>query len=127
MFLTNSRRHGETVLRILWLIPFDRNIHIKMMPLFVGIDSTTTCCGLTSNFHVRRYRWNSLRCFMEEIKPCQECYILLPGLGRRKNKLLKHWFIRIWPFEKSVQSVRIFLLLSLSFSSLKWINLPSSL
>lgn len=102
-------------MRIVWLIPFDRNIHIKMMSLPEGMYSSTTCSRLTSNFHVRLNRWNSMSYFIEKINPCQECNILLSGIGRRKNKLLKHRFSRIWTFEKSVKSLRIFLLFSLSF------------
>lgn len=90
MLLTHNRRSSETVLRIVWLIPFDKNIRIKKMTLLVGLSSSITCYRLTSHFHVRWYRQNAMSCFMEEIKPCQEHYILLSGTGRRKNKFLKH-------------------------------------
>lgn len=85
MFLTNSTRIHETVLRTVWLIPFARNVRIKMMPFLAGAYSNSTCYRITYNFCVRSYGWNSMSCCMEEIKPHQECYILLPGIRRKKG------------------------------------------
>lgn len=73
MFLTNSTRSSETVLRSVWLIPFGRKVHIKMMPILARACSSSTCYRITYNFYVRSYGWNSVSCFMEKMKPHQEC------------------------------------------------------